>query len=76
MLSRSRALELQRMTPGERFEIAMKLQDEAWAALEALPPDEFARRWKGIRADHDEFWDLVLAHLEKNDRPRDPGSGP
>ena len=64
------------MTPAERFEIAVKLQDEAWAALDALPPDERERRWKEIRADHDAFGERILAHLAKYDRPRDPGSEP
>ena len=76
MPTKEEVLRFQRMTYAERFEIAVTLQAEAEAALDALPPDERERRWTEIRADHDEFWDLVLAHREKYDRPRDPGSEP
>ena len=45
MPTKEEVLRFQRMTSAERFEIAVKLQDEAEAALDALPPDERERRW-------------------------------
>jgi len=68
MLSREAVLRFQRMTPEERFQIALELTDSAWNQLESLPEAERELRWRVIRRDHDRSGERLLEHLRKHDR--------
>jgi hypothetical protein len=63
VLSRERLERYRQMTPSERWREVEALMDEAWRALQALPPGERERRLALIRAQHDESDRIVHEHL-------------